>query len=42
MFGTDFDEKCIIMHFLATEKDRKSAERRGAEYAEKDLRKIRA
>jgi hypothetical protein len=24
MFGADFDEKCIIMHFLVAEKDGKA------------------
>jgi len=28
MFEGDFGEKCIIMQFLGTEKDRKSVERR--------------
>jgi hypothetical protein len=31
MFGADFGEKCIIMHFLGVEKERKSSQRRGAE-----------
>jgi hypothetical protein len=44
MFGTDFCKKCIIMHFLGTEKERKklSTEVSGAEFAEtqrKDLGK---
>jgi len=34
----EFGEKCIIMHFLGTEKDRKVPECRDAE---KDLRKNR-
>jgi hypothetical protein len=34
MFGENFGEKCIIMHFLGSEKDRKkplTQRRRGAE-----------
>jgi hypothetical protein len=42
MFGTDFGEKCIIVHFLRLEKDGKDkiSQRRGAEFAEKTRRKI--
>ena len=36
MLRAKFGEKCIIMHFLGTEKDGKSAERRDAEGAEKE------
>jgi hypothetical protein len=38
MFGADFGEKCIIMHFWEKEKDGKRAERRDAEAQRKDLR----
>jgi hypothetical protein len=41
MFGADFGEKCIIVHFLGPEKDKKRPERRDAEVLRKDLRKIR-
>jgi hypothetical protein len=33
MLEGDFDEKCIILHFLGMEKDRKTSQCRGAERA---------
>jgi hypothetical protein len=38
MFGTEFGEKCIIVHFLGGKKTRKVL---NAETQRKDLRKIR-
>jgi hypothetical protein len=41
MFGGDFGKKCIIVHFLGTEKDGKALNAEFAEAQRKDLRKIR-
>jgi hypothetical protein len=40
MVREDFCEKCIIVHFLGVEKDKKSYQRRDAEYAEKRFEEV--